>query len=179
MCSGKWCSRNISTPIRKVKTTKNTPMMTRSTSVCPGPAMNHGRWTEEAGDPGSTMAGSLTNFVSERFGVAEVFEIDLDQCRRPRHGMPRVIQINARRGCAVKITMLLGGADDDGRLDVWIRSFPLALVHRHDCCGRVSLRPHYRSDGLLAAMGDRDVHPVGQPDRALDSCIHRVARREG
>ena len=32
--------------------------------------------------------------------------------------------------------MLLGGADDDGRLDVWIRSFPLALVHRHDCCGR-------------------------------------------
>jgi len=28
------------------------------------------------------MAGSLKNFASEKFGVAEVFEIDLDRCRR-------------------------------------------------------------------------------------------------
>src|SRR6516164_3082041 len=76
--------------------------------------------------------------------------------------------------------MLLGGADDDdGRLDVRIRTVPLALVHHHDCCGCVSLRPYYRSDGLLAAMGDRDVYPVGQSDRALDTCIHRVAPRQG
>jgi hypothetical protein len=46
-----------------------------------GPRNEPRQWTEEAGDPGSTMADSLTNFASERFGVAEVLEINLDQCR--------------------------------------------------------------------------------------------------
>jgi hypothetical protein len=33
--------------------------------------------------------------------------------------------------------------------------------------------------GILAALVDRNVHPTGQSDCALDSCIHGLARREG
>lgn len=38
--------------------------------------------------------------------------------------------------------------------------------------------PYSQPHWLLTAMVDRDVHPAGQSDCALDSCIHRMARRK-